>query len=225
MNSVHNFRIKYTVYTSRFEKLAKPFYYYVNSVDEAKDMVHLLDDYNGHIHELMDSFSADLEFFDLKSQEWLVWTDEDGQCIWDLVDEDEDEDSYFNRKLKEMLTGLVWKSKIKSLIHCVYLGAIDNIPEYILKNTDSNSIDDIKSGNIDELFYPVIKVQNYHGETEKAEVKRYQNLLLFLKKYLSNIRVYYIGDSEIKVYIIGETIMNCFAGLTTKIVKPQTTRT
>lgn len=220
MALVHNFRIKYTIYTSAFDKLEDPFYYYVDSIDEAKSMVHLLDSYNGHLHELIHSFSADLEIFDSKSQQWVLWSDKDGKSIWDLVEEDEfDEDYYFDKELKKLLTGLLWKSQVESPMYSVYLGGIDNILEQLLKHTDCASNVTTKIQEIDEFFSPITEKQDYHDQREKAELERYQTLLLFLKKYLNEIKVYCIGDTEIEVYVLGKTVTDCVAGLTTKIVK------
>lgn len=77
----------------------------------------------------------------------------------------------------------------------------------------------IQKIDIDEFFQWAVEGQDWHNEVEKAEVKRYQNLVKTLKENLSDLQVYKVGEIELDIYILGKTASGKIAGLSTKVVE------
>lgn len=77
----------------------------------------------------------------------------------------------------------------------------------------------VQTVDLDQLFRPVVQEQDWHNDSDRAEVKRFQSLIATLKATLSNIRVYRVGTVEIDVYILGATAEGTIAGLSTKVVE------
>jgi hypothetical protein len=71
--------------------------------------------------------------------------------------------------------------------------------------------------DLDEFFEVATRDQDWHRESEQADVKRYRALAKLLKDRLSNLQVYRVGQIEIDVYIVGATPNGDLAGLATKV--------
>ncbi|MGM3309658.1 nuclease A inhibitor family protein [Anabaena sp. WFMT] len=61
--------------------------------------------------------------------------------------------------------------------------------------------------------------KEWHNEIQKEEVKKFQVLFQTLKDNLIEIKVYRVGSISIDVYIIGKTLDNNLAGVSTKIIE------
>ncbi|MBN3907258.1 MAG: nuclease A inhibitor family protein [Nostoc sp. NMS1] len=61
--------------------------------------------------------------------------------------------------------------------------------------------------------------QEWHNELQKSDVKKFQTLVESLKENLKSIKVYRIGIINIDVYIIGKTLDEDLAGVSTKVVE------
>jgi hypothetical protein len=61
--------------------------------------------------------------------------------------------------------------------------------------------------------------QEWHNELQKSDVKKFQTLVESLKSNLKSIKVYRIGRINIDVYIIGKTLDEDLAGVSTKVVE------
>ncbi|QHG20641.1 hypothetical protein GJB62_32740 (plasmid) [Nostoc sp. ATCC 53789] len=61
--------------------------------------------------------------------------------------------------------------------------------------------------------------QEWHNELQKSDVNKFQTLVESLKENLKSIKVYRIGTRNIDVYIIGKTLDEDLAGVSTKIVE------
>jgi Nuclease A inhibitor-like protein len=92
-------------------------------------------------------------------------------------------------------------------------------PELILKYLEKSSDTPIEILDIDSFFEVSITEQDWHGEEEKETVKKYQNLLKFIKENLTETKVARIGEIEIDIYILGKTASNDIAGLYTKVIE------
>ena len=69
------------------------------------------------------------------------------------------------------------------------------------------------------FFASAIREEVWHDESDKVEARRYQSLVNLMSESLTNIKVHLLGEVEIEVYILGETVHNAIAGITTKIVQ------
>ena len=121
-------------------------------------------------------------------------------------------------KLAQLTEGLLWLSESDYPFETVYLENIDRIKNQLLELTNSNPETKIEIREIDSFFNRVIQEDNY-DEYELEEYRRYQALIDFLKTHLHDVKVYRIGDCEIKVYILGQTESGAVAGLSTMVVE------
>ncbi|RCJ39123.1 nuclease [Nostoc minutum NIES-26] len=77
----------------------------------------------------------------------------------------------------------------------------------------------VKIVGVDDFFKVATTPEDWHGEQEKASVKRFQVLVQSLKENLSQLQVYRLGEMEIDVYVVGETPTGNLAGISTQIVE------
>lgn len=65
----------------------KPFYVYVDNVDEAWKLANILANYDTFQYEnnIKPDYSnmSGLEYYDEEQKEWLEWEDEDGYTLWE----------------------------------------------------------------------------------------------------------------------------------------------
>jgi hypothetical protein len=67
----------------------------------------------------------------------------------------------------------------------------------------------------DRLFGELCKDQKWHGEDERALVKRYQNLRQVLHEHLGERKVFKLGTGQVKVYIVGKSAAGRWIALET----------
>lgn len=92
-------------------------------------------------------------------------------------------------------------------------------PQKVIQQTNHPQDTPIKIVGIDDFFKVATTEEDWHGEEEKAIVKRFQALVQTLKENLSNLQVYRLGEIEIDVYVIGQTPSGDSIGLSTKVVE------
>ncbi|MEA5572343.1 nuclease A inhibitor family protein [Calothrix sp. UHCC 0171] len=91
--------------------------------------------------------------------------------------------------------------------------------DLIFQQIDKSADNKIEFIDIDSLFAIATLEQSWHGEAEKATVKKYQHLVKSLQENLRDIKVARIGEIEIDIYILGKTSSNDIAGLFTKVIE------
>ncbi len=121
-------------------------------------------------------------------------------------------------QLSQAVEGLFWLSESDYPFETVYLENVNNIEDTLLQLTDSNAKTKIEIKEVDSFFNRVTKEDNW-DEAELDECKRYQALVKLLKTQLQDIKVYRVGECEIKVYILGKTESGSVAGLSTMVVE------
>lgn len=74
---------------------------------------------------------------------------------------------------------------------------------------------------VDEFFQRVTEVQEYFEEQQRKDAIRYQALVVGLKESLTNIRVYRVGEIQIRIYVVGEvpSIPGGYAGVATTLIE------
>ncbi len=77
----------------------------------------------------------------------------------------------------------------------------------------------LETKELEQFFAPALREYDWHDEEDKETVRRYRSLGQTLQYYLSDIRVYRLGEVEIDVYIIGKTRLGNLAVLATKAVE------
>lgn len=92
-------------------------------------------------------------------------------------------------------------------------------PQKVIQQTSHPQDTSVEVVDIDSFFSAAITPEDWHGEEEKATVKRFQSLVQTLKENLSNLQVYRLGSKEIDVYVVGKTPAGNIAGISTKVVE------
>lgn len=77
----------------------------------------------------------------------------------------------------------------------------------------------IEEVELEDFFRNCAFEQEWHNELQKSDVNKFQTLVESLKENLKSIKVYRIGTRNIDVYIIGKTLDEDLAGVSTKIVE------
>ncbi|MFD2572194.1 nuclease A inhibitor family protein [Spirosoma soli] len=70
-----------------------------------------------------------------------------------------------------------------------------------------------------EFWAPVITEEEWYGEEEKERTAKFQHLKQLFEKELTARQVFYVGESEIDVYVLGRQADGERVGLKTKIVQ------
>ncbi len=76
----------------------------------------------------------------------------------------------------------------------------------------------VRVKGLDAFFRDVTAEQDWHDDEEKAEVRRFRQLVLTLKELLADLKVFEAGGVEKDVYIVGRAASG-WAGLRTKVVQ------
>ena len=122
-------------------------------------------------------------------------------------------------KLCSLTDGLLWMSEAEYPFEVFVWNDLTSITPEELRSRTGHSLDvPVEVIDFEKFFKPAVTVQEWHNEEEKAEVKRYQELLSFLKDNLENVKVYRVGETEIDVYIIGQC-SGQLIGLKTKVIE------
>lgn len=116
--------------------------------------------------------------------------------------------------LRSLTTNLLWISEADYPFSVIYWENVDNIPEKLLQ-INSNPDTTLEVRELDSFFSRATEEKDWYEEEEKAECKRYQDLVNLLKTNLSEVKVYRVGEVEISCYILGKTESGAIAGLST----------
>lgn len=71
----------------------------------------------------------------------------------------------------------------------------------------------------EDFFRNSVTEQDWHGDEEKATLKRFVKLKELIEKELREVKVFKIGEIELDVYIVGINSDGNLAGLKTKAVE------
>jgi hypothetical protein len=88
---------------------------------------------------------------------------------------------------------------------------------HVITNTAADS--PIEAIALSHLFRNVAEVKEWHDDTQKAEVTKFQALVQTLETNLTDLQVYRVGTTEIDVYIVGKSESGTPAGLHTKLIE------
>ncbi|BDI21015.1 hypothetical protein ANSO36C_68170 (plasmid) [Nostoc cf. commune SO-36] len=92
-------------------------------------------------------------------------------------------------------------------------------PQKVVQQTNHPQNTPVKIVGVDDFFSVATTEEDWHGEEEKATVKRFQTLVQTLKENLNNLQVYRLGNKEIDAYVVGQTPTGDLAGISTKVVE------
>jgi hypothetical protein len=122
--------------------------------------------------------------------------------------------------LKEAVAGLTFISETDAPLEVVFWpGDATELDKKLLAELAQVPMTEkIAVVEIDDFFAEVTAEQDWHNEEEKAEVKRFQQLVELLKTRLQSARAYRVGETRITVYVVGK-VAGGFAGVKTVVVE------
>ncbi len=93
-------------------------------------------------------------------------------------------------------------------------------PQRLLLLTQHGATTPVTVEDFDQFFAPALQEQDWYGEEEKAIVQKYHHLVDLLKQHLKQPTVYRVGETEVDIYILGETkTQGGIAGVATRAVE------
>ena len=122
-------------------------------------------------------------------------------------------------RLQTATENLPWFSEAEYPWQIYYWHDADTFNENTLRQQNGyGATTKIAVQELNSFFSPATRQEAWHNEAEQIEVRRYLALVDLLKTSLSNLRVYWLGDVEFDIYVVGETPHKAIAGLETKAV-------
>jgi hypothetical protein len=120
----------------------------------------------------------------------------------------------FLNQLRQVTENLLWMSEADYPFSIIYWENVD-IREKLLEGKENKKIE---VRELDKFFSRDTQEKDWYNQEEKAECKRYQELVKLLKTNLSEVKVYRIGEVEVDCYILGKT-EDAIVGLSTVSVE------
>jgi hypothetical protein len=91
--------------------------------------------------------------------------------------------------------------------------------EILLQQIGKSQDAPVEERDFDQMFERLIKIQDWHGDEEKATAAKYAALKSLLEKNLSNLKVFKVGKTERDIYFVGLDAEGNLAGIQTKTVE------
>jgi hypothetical protein len=73
--------------------------------------------------------------------------------------------------------------------------------------------------SLEVFFERATQPQPYHTAEDRSTVERYQALVRFFASELANARVYRVGEIEVDVYALGQTLEGEWLGVASKLIE------
>ncbi|MFY8000536.1 MAG: nuclease A inhibitor family protein [Candidatus Kapaibacteriota bacterium] len=112
--------------------------------------------------------------------------------------------------LQAVSNGLVWMSESDYPFDIVHWQNADATP-FAGKQ--------LPTSELDYFFRNVAEIKDWHNETQKALVPRYQELVQTLREHLRNPQVYRIGETQVDAYLVGTLSDGSIGGLHTILIE------
>jgi hypothetical protein len=123
-------------------------------------------------------------------------------------------------QLSGLTSGLLWISESDHPLRVVRLSAA---PESELPNlvraAVSRSDASVQCIPVHAFFERATSARPYHTAVDRMVIERYQALVRFLSSELAGARVYRVGEIEVDVYAIGQSLEREWLGVATKVVE------
>ena len=76
----------------------------------------------------------------------------------------------------------------------------------------------IRQKKLDDFFRVVTTPQEWHNEEDLDTVEKFQELVYTIRKNLTRLQVFMVGQVEIEAYVVGKAPEGFWAGLKTKVI-------
>ncbi|HYQ04903.1 MAG TPA: nuclease A inhibitor family protein [Polyangiaceae bacterium] len=123
-------------------------------------------------------------------------------------------------QLANLASGLLFISESDHALRVVRLGAVmeTELPSAIcaqLSRIDAP----MQCVELAAFFERATRSQPYHTAADRAVAERYRTLVRFLSHELANARVYRVGEIEVDVYALGQSLEGEWLGVATKLIE------
>ena len=136
------------------------------------------------------------------------------------MDDNNIDDKKLLAELSQACDGLMWLSESDYLWQTVNWQSENKLDrQTLLQHYEYHPETRVLTKTLDAFFQNATTEQDWHDETEKAEVKRYQGLYSWLKDNLHELQVFLVGEVEVDVYVLGRSSNNKIMGLSTKMIQ------
>lgn len=125
-------------------------------------------------------------------------------------------------QISGLLTNLLYPSESDEPIEYVtcYLNQEEPLTVSQIKDWQMLPPDIFVEERAEEDFWaPVITEQDWYGEEEKTRVEQFKQLRKLVEAELTDRQVFYAGNVEIDVYLLGKLATGDRAGIHTKIIQ------
>lgn len=89
----------------------------------------------------------------------------------------------------------------------------------LLRITEHELDSPYEEANLEDFFRPALKTQDWHGEDEKEDIRRFQALKDLVQATLTDVHVVRVGAVNIDIYIVGKTEHEQWVSLSTQAVE------
>ncbi|NES65952.1 MAG: nuclease [Okeania sp. SIO2D1] len=121
-------------------------------------------------------------------------------------------------QLNEVVKGLLWMSESDYPFEVFIWEFGEGISlnnEIVLKIAKHSLETTVKVIEFEFFFRLVITAKDWHNVQESEVIRKYQKLVSIMKQYLSDLKVYKVGEVRKDVYIVGKTNTGDYAGVAT----------
>jgi hypothetical protein len=122
--------------------------------------------------------------------------------------------------LKEATEGLLYMSESDYPVEVIRWDGSEQLsPDYLRKIAGADSSAAVEESAMEDFFRVLAGEQEWKGEEQLAEAQRYQRLRKLLEENLRGIKVYRVGEINIGVYVLGESVEGDWLGVSTRAVE------
>ena len=124
------------------------------------------------------------------------------------------------KQIQRVIKDLNYTSESDALIEMFAGSAADAVTQENLLGQIGKAVDSpVEERNFDDFFAPLIKLQNWFGDEEKASAAKFAVLRDLLKNNLKDLNVFKIGSVELDIYAVGLDAEGKLTGIKTKAVE------
>lgn len=91
--------------------------------------------------------------------------------------------------------------------------------EEILKQIKKTNETEIEERSFSDFFARLIEIQDWFGEEETENAKKFLRLKEVLENNIRDLKVFKVGKIELEIYVVGLDAENTFLGIQTKAVE------
>ena len=123
-------------------------------------------------------------------------------------------------ELERATAGLLFMSEADYPFRTVRLaGPAEPSPHRLREMAGAPADAPVAAQSLEEFFRVAAAEQEWKGERERAEARRYQALARLLKENLADLRVWRVGAVNIAVFVFGRGDSGNWLGLSTRVVE------